>query len=104
MFCKNNTDPSEPVHEIEAMYQYEDNGVASPLIRAVYFDVNENWTLIVQYAASISGEDSPHIAYVDFVDPRRVKYRTHFSYTHPLHPTMHTMKVRAFVRRVAVVS
>lgn len=86
-------DASEGVREIEAEYVYEDHGVGAPMIRAIYYDPAAGWSLTVQYAGSVSGEDSPHIAYVDYVDPRRVKYRTHYSYTHPLHPTMHTMKV-----------
>lgn len=102
LFCRNSLEPSEPVREVEAEYVYEDHGVAAPMIRAVYFDPLAGWSLTVQYAGSVSGEDSPHIAYVDYVDPRRVKYRTHFSYTHPLHPTMHTMKVRALVFPCAV--
>jgi hypothetical protein len=93
LYCKNKEDRREPPREIEAVYEYEDAGVAAPLVRAAYHDARDGWSMTVQYAASVSGEDAPHIAYVDYVDPRRVKYRTHFSYTHPLHPTMSTMKV-----------
>lgn len=97
LFCKNKEDRHEPPREIEAVYEYEDRGVGAPLVRASFHDTREGWSMTVQYAASVSGEDAPHIAYVDYTDPRRVKYRTHFSYTHPLHPTMSTMKVCVWV-------
>ncbi|KNC84851.1 hypothetical protein SARC_02933 [Sphaeroforma arctica JP610] len=82
------------VNEFEARFFYEDNGAGAPITRAFYVSVTEKWSMLVQYAGKVSGEDQPHISYVDYVDPHNIKCRTHYSYTHPLHPTLQTMKLR----------
>eukprot|EP01134_Creolimax_fragrantissima_P007686 CFRG7686T1 len=82
------------INEFEARFFHEDNAIGSPIIKAFYVSVTEKWSILVQYAGKVSGEDQPHISYVDYVDPHNVKCRTHYSYTHPLHPTLQTMRLR----------
>ena len=103
LYSRNSLGPNEPARKVHAEYVYEDDSVGAPMIRASYRDSDAGWSLMVQYAGSVSGVDSPHVAYVDYVDPHTVKYRTHYTYTHPLHPTMHTMKVRSSRSRIHLV-
>ncbi|XP_063934657.1 uncharacterized protein LOC135146429 [Zophobas morio] len=83
--------PLKGLQEIEARYQYQDTEIESPMIAVSYYHVMKGWQLHIVYAGGVCGEDMPHISYVDYIDKRGVKSRTHFLYTHPLHPTMQTM-------------
>eukprot|EP00124_Ichthyophonus_hoferi_P002376 Ihof_evm5s159 gene=Ihof_evmTU5s159 len=94
LFCKCTQNPGGELEEVQATYFYDEEGVNAPMVGASYAHPDHGWVLTVKYASSVSGEDKPHIAYVDYIDARHVKYRTHYSYVHPLHPTLQTMKLR----------